>query len=56
MEYFYRDMRRAFDVLMEGDAPVGGQWNYDKENRRPLPATAIPRRSPLRAGRAHARA
>lgn len=37
MEHFYRDMRRAFDVLMAGDKPVGGQWNYDQENRRPLP-------------------
>lgn len=42
MEYFYRDMRRAFDVLMEGDAPVGGQWNYDKQNRRPLPKAQQP--------------
>lgn len=37
MEYFYRKMRRHFDVLMDGDDPAGGQWNYDKENRQPLP-------------------
>lgn len=37
MEYFYREMRRHFDVLMKGDEPVGGTWNYDKENRKPLP-------------------
>jgi deoxyribodipyrimidine photolyase-related protein len=37
MEYFYRDMRRHFDVLMEGKGPVGGRWNYDQENRQPLP-------------------
>ncbi len=36
-EYFYRKMRRHFDVLMDGDVPSGGQWNYDKENRKPLP-------------------
>lgn len=37
MEYFYREMRRHFDVLMNGRQPAGGQWNYDKENRQPLP-------------------
>lgn len=37
MEYFYRKMRRHFNVLMAGDDPAGGQWNYDKENRQPLP-------------------
>ena len=38
MENFYRQMRRHFCVLMEenGD-PSGGLWNYDKENRKPLP-------------------
>ncbi|AQA18214.1 cryptochrome/photolyase family protein [Halioglobus japonicus] len=34
MEYFYRLMRRRYSVLMEGDKPAGGQWNYDKENRK----------------------
>ncbi len=29
MEYFYRKMRHHFDVLMAGDGPAGGQWNYD---------------------------
>jgi deoxyribodipyrimidine photolyase-related protein len=33
LEYFYRDMRRRHDVLMEGDAPAGGQWNFDADNR-----------------------
>lgn len=33
MEYFYREMRRKHRVLMEGDEPAGGSWNYDKENR-----------------------
>jgi len=37
MEYFYRDMRRKTGLLMEGDAPAGGQWNYDHENRKPAP-------------------
>lgn len=35
MEDFYRQMRRDYDVLMEGDDPVGGTWNLDKENRKP---------------------
>lgn len=35
MEYFYRDMRKKHHILMEGDAPEGGEWNYDKENRQP---------------------
>jgi len=35
MEYFYREMRKKYDLLMEGDAPVGGKWNYDADNRKP---------------------
>ncbi|MEO0619562.1 MAG: cryptochrome/photolyase family protein, partial [Pseudomonadota bacterium] len=35
MEYFYRDMRRKTGLLMDGDAPAGGKWNYDSENRKP---------------------
>jgi deoxyribodipyrimidine photolyase-related protein len=37
MEFFYRDMRRESGLLMEGDEPVGGQWNFDHDNRKPLP-------------------
>jgi deoxyribodipyrimidine photolyase-related protein len=33
MEAFYRDMRRRTGLLMEGDDPAGGLWNYDKQNR-----------------------
>ena len=32
-EYFYREMRRKLGVLMDGGTPVGGEWNYDTENR-----------------------
>ena len=35
MEFFYRDLRRQYQILMDGDQPVGGQWNYDSENRQP---------------------
>lgn len=37
MEFFYREMRRRTGFLMEGDAPVGGKWNFDQDNRKPLP-------------------
>jgi deoxyribodipyrimidine photolyase-related protein len=42
MEDFYRWQRRRLDVLMEGDEPVGGVWNLDKENRRPPSADHRP--------------
>lgn len=35
MESFYRRMRQKHQVLMEGKSPLGGQWNYDKDNRKP---------------------
>jgi deoxyribodipyrimidine photolyase-related protein len=35
MEYFYRDMRRKTGLLMDGDQPEGGQWNFDHDNRKP---------------------
>ncbi len=37
MEYFYREMRRKTGLLMAGDAPAGGKWNFDHENRKPAP-------------------
>jgi len=36
MEFFYRGMRKKHRILMEGDAPAGGDWNYDHDNRQPL--------------------
>lgn len=45
MESFYRKMRRHFGVLMDGDRPLGGAWNFDKDNRKTLPpGLAAPRR------------
>jgi deoxyribodipyrimidine photolyase-related protein len=38
MEHFYRMMRRRHGVLMDGDQPAGGSWNYDSENRAAFPA------------------
>jgi deoxyribodipyrimidine photolyase-related protein len=42
MEFFYRDMRRASGLLMEGDEPAGGQWNFDHDNRKALPRDVTP--------------
>ena len=33
MEYFYREMRKRNGILMDGDAPAGGEWNFDSSNR-----------------------
>jgi deoxyribodipyrimidine photolyase-related protein len=38
MEYFYREMRRRHGVLMAGDGPEGGQWNFDADNREAFDA------------------
>jgi deoxyribodipyrimidine photolyase-related protein len=35
MEYFYRDMRRKTGLLMNGQNPAGGDWNFDHDNRKP---------------------
>ncbi len=41
MEYFYREMRKKYNILLETDgSPIGGKWNYDEENRQP-PARGI---------------
>lgn len=34
MESFYRQMRKKHNILMEGQKPLGGRWNFDVENRR----------------------
>ena len=36
MESFYRHMRKKHNVLMQGDKPLGDQWNFDSENRKPF--------------------
>ena len=42
MEHFYRQMRIRHSVLMsEAGKPLGGQWNFDHDNRKPWPG--IPR-------------
>lgn len=33
LEYFYRELRRKHDILLNGKDPEGGKWNYDADNR-----------------------
>lgn len=40
LEDFYRDTRMRTGLLMEGQSPSGGQWNYDHDNRQPPPKNA----------------
>jgi deoxyribodipyrimidine photolyase-related protein len=42
MESFYRAMRKKHNVMMEGDKPLTGQWNYDGDNRKKLPKNHKP--------------
>jgi deoxyribodipyrimidine photolyase-related protein len=34
MEFFYREMRKKTGLLMDDGKPVGGRWNFDKDNRK----------------------
>jgi deoxyribodipyrimidine photolyase-related protein len=42
LEHFYREMRREQGILMEGEQPAGGEWNYDPANRKRLRSGAVP--------------
>ena len=42
MEQFYRWQRQRLGILMEADGkPTGGKWNFDSENRKPLPKNSV---------------
>jgi deoxyribodipyrimidine photolyase-related protein len=41
LETFYRELRKQTDYLMQDGKPIGGNWNYDKENRKALPKQTI---------------
>lgn len=50
MEFFYRAMRRQYQILLDADGePLGEQWNFDADNRQrwpgnpPAPAWPQPR-------------
>ena len=38
MESFYRKMRLKHQILMDGEMPFGGKWNFDHENRKKIPS------------------
>ena len=46
MEFFYREMRKRYGLLMEGDQPTGGKWNFDADNREKY--TGAPSQGPHR--------
>ena len=33
LEYFYRELRQRFQVLLDDGKPAGGAWNFDADNR-----------------------
>lgn len=42
-ETFYRAMRRHFNLMMDEEVkPLGGKWNFDKQNRKPFPEDMEP--------------
>ena len=34
MEFWYRELRKKFNILMQDGQPIGGEWNYDAQNRQ----------------------
>ena len=42
LEHFYRQLRKNTNILMQDGKPVGGVWNYDHSNRKPLPKEHTP--------------
>lgn len=34
---FYIDQRKKYEVLLDGEKPLGGKWSFDPENREKLP-------------------
>ena len=41
LEYWYRELRRKHNILMDGKDPVGGQWNFDADNREAFAENTI---------------
>ncbi|HQT46911.1 MAG: cryptochrome/photolyase family protein [Acidocella sp. 20-63-7] len=41
MEFFYRELRREHQILMDQGQPAGGEWNFDAQNRKALPASTL---------------
>lgn len=49
MESFYREMRRKYHILMNGNEPITGQWNYDHDNRAALKDKKLLKKPLIRA-------
>jgi deoxyribodipyrimidine photolyase-related protein len=52
MGYFYREMRRRTNILIDGDKPLAGRWNFDSENRKAFGKSGPPDIKPPRRFRA----
>jgi deoxyribodipyrimidine photolyase-related protein len=50
LEDFYREARQRLGILMDGDEPAGGRWNFDQENREPPPSGGMRLPPPERFG------
>ena len=35
-EYYYRWLRKKYSLLMEDNKPLGGKWNFDKDNQKSI--------------------
>jgi len=49
-EFYYRWLRKKYNILMNDNEPAGGQWNFDKENRKSIKQLKdeIPKRNSLK--------
>jgi deoxyribodipyrimidine photolyase-related protein len=47
MKTFYEKQRKRLKILVDKDLkPIGGQWSFDEDNRKPLPASITPPKIP----------
>lgn len=42
MEFFYRTLRKKYQILIDDGQPTGGKWNYDQQNRQRPPSNLDP--------------
>ncbi|MEM9531720.1 MAG: cryptochrome/photolyase family protein [Pseudomonadota bacterium] len=57
MANFYKRQRRAAGILLEPDGgPRGGQWSFDADNRKKLPAAVTPPPAPTATWTPHVEA
>ena len=42
LENFYRKIRKQHNIMMDGDQPLAGQWNFDADNRNKLKKSDLP--------------